>query len=635
MRIAHPVLLVALALACTEYNVHEQEEPTVKNDSDPFNDTDRPEDTEPQNEDCEDQTLAGYETSTDGDCENEVETGTFNPVVEWYKSSWSVDSGSNQVMSQPIVCQLTDDNSDGAIDEADTPDIVLVSYGSSSYTTGGVLRAMSGDGGAEHWSKTGAGIQGTGGAACADIDGDGIVEIISLTPSSAVAFEHDGSIKWTSGSISSHIDGVSDVPAISDMNGDGDPEIIAGRAIIDSNGNVVGTGSYGFGGVNNNNVGSCSFAVDVDGDGQQEVVVGNALYRRDGSTIWYNGQQDGYPAVADFDGDGQAEIVVSGNGQMRLQDTDGTVLWTQSIPGASSSYYGGPPTVADYDGDGEPEIGVASGSRYSVFDPDGSILWQKTTDDSSSGNTGSAVFDFEGDGVAEVVYADQTRLWVFNGVDGSVKLESSEHSNGTWLEYPTIADVDGDGHAEIVVPNTAQYGTYSGIHVFGDADDSWRPGRKIWNQHAYHITNIDSDGAVPASADLNWLDYNNFRSGDMTAGDGTSAPDLTLAMGDLCEIDCDEDRIIFWLHAGNQGAVDLDVPATVEIYARHGSSDTLLTTITFPPSLVVGWYGESRQIELAASDVAGADSVVFVISSDDLECEERNNDLIWPGPFCD
>jgi hypothetical protein len=636
MRAASPLLVLTLAVACTEYNVHEQEDP-IKGDSETVpHETERPEDTEPPpDEDCPDQTLPGYETSTDGDCENEVETGTFNPVVKWKKSSWSVDAGSNQVMSQPIVCQLTDDDADGDIDVDDTPDVILVSYGSGSYTTGGVLRAMSGLDGSEIFNITGAGIQGTGGVACGDIDGDGIAEIISLTPSSAVAFEHTGSVKWNSGSISGCISGTSDVASIADMDGDGNPEIIAGKAIIDNNGNVIAKGAYGFGGVNGNNVGSCAFAVDVDADGTQEVVVGNALYRKDGSAIWYNGQADGYPAVADFDGDGQAEIAVSGNGQMRLQDTNGTVLWTQSIPGAGSSYYGGPPTVADYDGDGLPEIGVASGSRYSVFDHDGTILWQAVTDDSSSGNTGSAVFDFEGDGVAEAVYADQTKLWVFNGVDGSVKLGSSEHSNGTWLEYPTIADVDGDGHAEILVVNTAQYGSHSGVYVFGDADDSWRPGRKIWNQHAYHITNINDDGTIPAVPDLNWLSYNNFRSGDMTAGDGTSAPDLTLAMGDLCEIDCDENRIVFWLHAGNQGAVDLNVPATVEIYARTGSTDVLLTTITLPPSQVVGWYGESRQIELAASDVVGADSLVFVISSDDLECEERNNDLIWPGPFCE
>ena len=632
--------LLAFLSACSEYNVHDQLDPIRGDSGEPQPADSEPPDSEPQDsepppdEDCEDQTIAGYQTSSDADCENEVETGSFNPVIKWRKSTWTVDAGSSQVMSQPIVCQITDDDGDGDIDQDDTPDIILISYGSGSYTNGGVLRAVSGADGSEILNLTGQGLQGTGGVACGDIDGDGIVEIISLTPSSAKAFEHTGDLKWASGSISGQINGVSDVAAISDMDGDGNPEIIAGRAIIDNNGFVVGTGSYGLGGVGSNNVGSASFAVDVNADGTQEGVVGNALYQRDGSAIWYNGQNDGYPAVADFDGDGLAEIVVTGWGTIRLQDTDGTVLWTQSIPGASSSYYGGPPTVADYDGDGEPEIGVASGSRYSVFDPDGSILWQAVTDDSSSGNTGSAVFDFEGDGVAEVVYADQTKLWVFNGVDGSVKLSSSEHSNGTWLEYATIADVDGDDHAEIVAPNTSQYGSHTGIYVFGDADDSWRPGRKIWNQHAYHITNINEDGTIPTSADLNWLDYNSFRSGDMTAGDGISAPDLTLAMGDVCEIDCDENRFLIWLNAGNEGAVDLDVPATLEVYARKDKNDYLLQTHTIDPSLLAGYYADSLQIELSADEVGGIDALVFVISSEDLECDETNNTLVWPGPFC-
>ncbi len=71
MRTSSPFLLIALALACTDYNVHELEDP-IKGDSDPVvRDTEQPQDTEPPpDEDCEDQTLPAYETSTDGDCEN-------------------------------------------------------------------------------------------------------------------------------------------------------------------------------------------------------------------------------------------------------------------------------------------------------------------------------------------------------------------------------------------------------------------------------------------------------------------------------------------------------------------------------------------------------------------------------------
>ena len=183
-----------------------------------------------------------------------------------------------------------------------------------------------------------------------------------------------------------------------------------------------GAGSHGIG--SNGVYGTTSFAADLDGDGTQEVVTGNALYDPDGNTLWYNSESDGYVAVADFDADGVAEIVVSAGASIRVQDVDGTVWWTTAIPRASGSY-GGPPTVADFDGDGEPEVGVAANSSYTVFDTDGAVLWQVTTQDSSSGVTGSAVFDFEGDGVAEAIYGDETRLWAFSGPDGSVKLEST------------------------------------------------------------------------------------------------------------------------------------------------------------------------------------------------------------------
>ena len=130
---------------------------------------------------------------------------------------------------------------------------------------------------------------------------------------------------WKMQQAGNNIYGTSDVPAISDMNHDGNPEIIIGRAIVSNTGSMIAAGAYGMGGVDYNNVGTCSFAVDVDGDGQEEVVTGNALYRMDGSAICHNGLGDGYPAAADFDHDGKAEIVASGEGEIRMIDTDGTL----------------------------------------------------------------------------------------------------------------------------------------------------------------------------------------------------------------------------------------------------------------------------------------------------------------------
>ena len=66
--------------------------------------------------------------------------------------------------------------------------------------------------------------------------------------------------------------------------------------------------------------------------------------------------------------------------------------------------------------------------------------------------TGSSVFDFEGDGAAEVVYADEETLWILDGATGQVELAWDEHDSGTRFEYPTIVDIDKDGSAEILLP---------------------------------------------------------------------------------------------------------------------------------------------------------------------------------------
>lgn len=90
-----------------------------------------------------------------------------------------------------------------------------------------------------------------------------------------------------------------------------------------------------------------------------------------------------------------------------------------------------------------------------------------------------------------MVYNDEVRLRVYAGSDGTEKLNILGHGSGTLFEYPLVVDVDNDGQSEIVViNNNYAYGTKTGVTVYGDKDKSWRPARKIWNQHAYYITNV-------------------------------------------------------------------------------------------------------------------------------------------------
>ncbi len=578
---------------------------------------------------CDIEPAPGWMVEPNDACESEPQVGMFNPVIEWHKDLWSDIPASRSSVTTPVVVQLTDDNMDGEVDNLDIPDIVFITYDSA-----GVLRAISGDGLTEIFSVTSPGLNRNQSLAAADIDGDGLVEIVTVgNDKVARAFEHDGTAKWASQGLGNNVGTYDNAPAISDMNGDGNPEIVVGRAILDNQGNLIGAGGHGIGVPQGNGNGSAamSFAVDLNDDGLQEVVVGNALYAMDGSTVWSNGQPDGYPAVADLHNDGIPEIIVVYNGRLRAQTAnDGTLLWDTAIPGG----LGGPPTVADFDGDGLPEVGVAGRNNYSVFEGDGSVLWTQPTTDQSSGITGSSVYDFEGDGIADVVYADELDLWVFSGNDGTVKLKLTEHNSGTRVEYPVIVDVDGDDQVEIAFVSEPYNGGYRGLTVVGDADQSWRPGRKIWNQHAYHITNVNDDGTVPAQADKNWLSYNNFRSGDLSANDGLSAPDVQLVTADLCTNTCmGEDIATVWLHLGNTGAAPLTAGVTIEVYKTVMGMESLDATYPYNEIIEPGVFTDAFSIDV---DTSNASALRLVAVPGEEECiVDPDNEVVLMPPFCD
>ena len=446
----------------------------------------------------------------------------FDPVVEWHKEVQSVRPDSNQVMMTPAVIDL---NADG------TPDIVYSTYTGSNFFTDALLRAVSGTDGRELWSVTNSEYELVGGAGLAvgDIDGDGKAEIIAVHESyGLIAFENDGAFKWLSQPLWAGQFNWG-APAIADLDSDGSPEIIFGAKVLNANGTLrwdgIASGGLGHG---SNRFGPLSLVADLDRDGLPEVVAGRTAYRADGSVYWNLNLADGFNAVGNFDADSFAEVVLVSFGNVYLLEHNGTIKWGPvAIPGGGE---GGAPTVADFDNDGLPEIGVAGANAFTVFETDGKVLWSAPTRDGSSRVTGSSVFDFDGDGSVEVVYGDETMLRIYRGSDGKV-LYQLPKSSGTTYEYPLIVDVDGDGNAEIVaVANQlAGFGPQTGIYVIGDRNNTWVSTRKIWNQHTYHVTNVNDDGTIPRVEANSWELYNSYRTNLLTEGfDPRLSPDLVV-----------------------------------------------------------------------------------------------------------
>lgn len=593
---------VALVLlyGCSDYEV------TLKEEATPY---------EP--EECE-QAGVAFGVTPDDACLVEVEPGTFTPVVEWQWNTNATYPGYDDIMSTPSAANLTDDDGDGDIDEDDVPDIVFTSFANGGYTSAGTLTAISGDGTGTHWSVYDPGgyhIYASGGVALGDIDGDGLPEVCTAGVEAAVVcLDADGSFKWAGGTEVSYIG----CPAFADLDGDGLSEVLFGRQMLDSTGTLRWTGAAGYGYW-------MSFAADLDDDGTQEVIAGNTVYNADGSTRWTGATTEGMGAVGDFDLDGVPEIVHVYGGTVYLTGADGTLRWSVAVPGGG----GGPPTVADFDNDGAPEVGVAGAAYYSVIDTDGTVRWSAPVQDYSSQVTGSSVFDFEGDGAADVVYADEITLWVYDGATGAVKLQDSGHASGTLYEYPLILDVDHDGSTEIVLAsNNYAYEGYNGITVIGDANDSWRPSRPVWNQFAYHITNVDDDGGIPADPSPNWLRWNSFRAGGSTLGLSTDLADVAPREPDVCTARCDQDIVEVLLAVENTGLADTP-DFDVGIY-RDGE---LVVGETM--SLGSGTGDYLGPFELSRPDWHGQ-MVVRVDANEDVEeCDESDGEIPlgdWPCP---
>jgi hypothetical protein len=571
-------------------------------------------------------------------CELRPEKVTFEPTVEWHWEGWSQDDRYRHVQSTPAVADI---DADGF------PEVVTVAYRSIDFN---MLVMLNGEDGTEELMipDTVYNVRWGTGAAVGNLDTDAELEIVFMTSARAlVVIEHDGAEKWTADVSSGSKQGY---PALANLDDDPEAEIVIGGKWFDNDGTLIQ--DKGWLGCNGE---WCITAVaDFNDDSRLDIVCGNKVYESDGNLLWENpSAPDGFVAVADMTLDGRPDVVsISGGNARVLRGTDGAVVFGPvAIPGGG---VGGAPTVADFDGDGRPEFAAAGRGNYAVYDldcvgdsvPDAlcgtgrsdGILWSKAVQDLSSSVTGSSVFDFEGDGKAEVVYNDECHLYILSGADGA-ELLKLENSSRTAAEYPLIVDVDADGNSEFVVPanddqidrDGCSVGTH-GLIAFGDTNDKWVRTRQVWNQHTYHVTNVEASGTIPVVENDSWSasGLNNYRQN--VQGEGVfNAPDLSVAGLSVDTRACPS-SITIQAQVANTGSLGVGAGVPVGFYQGVLPDGVLLGFETTTEALLPG-QSETlrREFTPEASDIGPWD---FYVTVDDeaaglslaLECGEDNNE---------
>jgi choice-of-anchor A domain-containing protein len=548
----------------------------------------------------------------------------FEPELEWQWTGSTVLPNHKQVMMTQLVVDVNGDS---------IPDVVFNAFAGNNYTDNGVMRAISGDDGHDLWAVTNPSheVRGAANIAAGDIDADGRVELCTIPENGqgVICFEHDGTFKFrTPNSSASNWGG----PSLADLDGDGTVEIIDGNTVYSNTGALKWRGSDGPGGASG--TGPLAFAVDIDqnpGTLALEVVNDRAIYYADGSLRCANTSiGHGLAGVGNFDSDPQGEVVVVWGGHVTLMDDNCQTLWTVAIPGGGQ---GGPPNIADFDNDGQPEIGVAGSSAYTVFDTNGAVLWSSATQDQSSNRTGSSTFDFEGDGRAEVAYADETRLRIYDGATGSIRFEV-QHSSGTTYENPVVADVDRDNNAELIIAsNNYAFPGEAGIRVFRDRRDGWVNTRQIWNQHAYFVTNVNDDGTIPSYPLANWLTpgLNTFRSNSQGTGSTSpfAAPDL-VASDVAASCGNGSQGVILTARVRNQGDAAASAGLPVAFYLGNPAAGGTLLGVAHVPAVLPA--GAEAWVTLQHASIPGGPVTVWAVTDDggtgqgrELECREDNN----------
>jgi hypothetical protein len=322
--------------------------------------------------------------------------------------------------------------------------------------------------------------------------------------------------------------GGSDV-AIADVDADGLPEIVvltsAATYVYDARTLALQWTASGNGGT--------KLAIgDVDGDGHLDIVVnGSTGYVLDAYTQtlkWgYLGGFGRCMAVGDVDNDGKAEIVFVNGYSANVTILNGDTFTTTTVTG-TSGYAIDSLAIGDANNDGEKEI-VSGNNQWGNIEghdaANGAKLWSITN--SEHGTQAVIVGDVDGDGKRDVIWgagltsSGQDVLFIGDANAQTVKWASTD-LDGPFVSV--VGDIDGDGRQELVIASGSSASGYNGsiIEVF-DLATGVSKGKLPVPNYDFRVTRlaigqVDADGAREVIA----LGNNTYYTPQLLTWDGVT-----------------------------------------------------------------------------------------------------------------
>jgi hypothetical protein len=468
-------------------------------------------------------------------CAAQAPSDHLAPVVAW---TWTGPGGEDSVLVTPLVGNLDDDNLDGEIDPCDRPDLLVLAVNapasSKDQLPAGHLYVLDSVSGETKWMIDRP-IDPTATPAIADLDDDGVVEILVFERSvdligqfgerRVVALQADGTDVWVSDTWVPS--GGGGALAIADLDVDGSPEILAPEHVLTADGVLLWAPP------GDTLTDSLPIAANLVDDSKLEVLFGRSIYAHDGTELVElalpGNKNAGVSAIANFDDDPQPEIYVH-SGSHRIFEHDGTPK-VQCGDGNGKNL---PISIVDTNSDGRAEIlstrngtfqarTVTVPNNGGTGEPSCEVLWSVKVSDGNA-----SAFDFLADGGVEAIYSDLDWVRIYD--PSGTPIVEFERPARTSMASPVVADADNDGSAELIIVGSEPEGgdvdgglmpRASVIYIEND-DDRFAPTRRIWNQHAYHATNIREDARVPVEQEPHWIGANGFRTNPAPSYSGDS-----------------------------------------------------------------------------------------------------------------